>query len=252
MSDPTPTRPVALVTGAASGIGRAVALRLAADHVVVLHDRDDTGLAATAADIAATGGTAHTRVGDLTRSDECRAAVAQAVEQAGRLDVLANVAGLALMAHLADTSEEQYRRIMGVNTDAVFFLSQAALPHLLESSGCIVNLASSAGVSGVAFNAAYCMSKGAVVQLTRAMAVELARTPVRVNAIAPGAVDTPMVANLEFPDDVDIELVMRSAAPGRAPATPDQVADLVAFLVSPAASAMNGAILTMDGGATAG
>ena len=166
--------------------------------------------------------------------------------------MLATLGGVALFAHVGAMSEEQYRRVMAVNTDAVLFLSQAALPHLLASSGCIVNLASTAGLSGVAYNAAYCMSKGAVVALTRSMAVELTHTTVRVNAIAPGAVDTPMIQQLTIPDDVDVELVLRSAAPGRAAAAPEQVAELVAFLASPAASAMNGAIVTMDGGATAG
>jgi NAD(P)-dependent dehydrogenase (short-subunit alcohol dehydrogenase family) len=243
---------VALVTGAASGIGAAVARRLAAGYVVFAHDRDADALAATAGEIEAAGGTVMTRVGDLTSADECRAAVADCVERARRLDVLANVAGVALFAHVGAMSEEQYRRVMAVNTDAVLFLSQAALPHLLASSGCIVNLASTAGLSGVAYNAAYCMSKGAVVALTRSMAVELTHTTVRVNAIAPGAVDTPMIQQLTIPDDVDVELVLRSAAPGRAAAAPEQVAELVAFLASPAASAMNGAIVTMDGGATAG
>ena len=243
---------VALVTGAASGIGRAVARRLAAGSVVFAHDRDAAALDATAGQIEAAGGTVLTRVGDLTSADECRAAVADCVERAGRLDVLANVAGVALFAHVGAMTEDEYRRVMAVNADAVLFLSQAALPHLLSASGCIVNLASSAGLSGVAYNSAYCMSKGAVVALTRSMAVELSHTAVRVNAIAPGAVDTPMIQQLTVPDDVDFDLIMRSAAPGRAAAAPEQVADLVAFLTSPAASAMNGAIVTMDGGATAG
>lgn len=248
----SPATRVALVTGAASGIGQAVARRLAQDSVVFAHDRDAEALAATAAGIEANGGTVLTRVGDLTSAEECRQAVADCVGRTGRLDVLANVAGIALVEHVADVTEEQYRRVMAVNADAVLFLSQAALPHLLASSGCIVNLASSAGISGVAFNSTYCMSKAAVVGLTRSMAVELARTAVRVNAVAPGAVDTPMIQQLAMPDDVDFELFMRSAAPGRAAATPEHVAELVAFLASPAAAAMNGAVVTMDGGATAG
>ena len=115
-----------------------------------------------------------------------------------------------------------------------------------------VNLASSAGITGIAYNSAYCMSKGAVVQLTRSMALEFTNTGLRVNAIAPGAVDTPMVQKLEVPDDIDFGVFLRSSAPGRPAATPQQVAELVAYLASEAASAINGAVLSMDGGASAG
>ncbi|MCU0267951.1 MAG: SDR family oxidoreductase [Acidimicrobiales bacterium] len=266
MADPTPpSRPdadpiatsgvpprVALVTGAGSGIGRAAAVRLAREAAVFLHDRDAAGLASTAALVADAGGVAQVHVGDLSSAAACRDAVEACVARFGGLDVLANIAGVALVEHLSAISEEGYRRVMAVNADAVFFLSQAALPQLLERRGCIVNLASSAGVSGVAFNTAYCMSKGAVVQLTRAMAVEFAHSGLRVNAIAPGAVDTPMTRQLSMPADIDVDLLLRSSLPGRAPAQADEVAELVAFLASDAAAAMNGAVVTVDGGATAG
>lgn len=252
MATPTTSTPVALVTGAGSGIGRAVALRLAGDHAVVAHDRNGDDLATTAELAREDGNEITTRVGDLSDPAECAGAVAACIDSHGRLDLLANIAGVALVAHLADTDDDMYRRVMAVNADAVFHLSRAALPHLLEHDGCIVNLASSAGITGIAYNSAYCMSKGAVVQLTRSMALEFTNTGLRVNAIAPGAVDTPMVQKLEVPDDIDFGVFLRSSAPGRPAATPQQVAELVAYLASEAASAINGAVLSMDGGASAG
>ncbi|HET6950733.1 MAG TPA: SDR family oxidoreductase, partial [Acidimicrobiales bacterium] len=156
---------VALITGAGSGMGRAITLRLAGEGASVLGvDVDEAGLEETRA--LAPGAVAVHRA-DLGDPEACAAAVATCVERHGGLDVLGNVAGVMLAAHATDVSLEQYRRVMGVNLDACFFLSQAAIPHLLERDGNIVNIASNAGLMGQAYTVAYCMTKGAIVQLTR-------------------------------------------------------------------------------------
>ena len=176
---------VALVTGAASGIGRAIVLRLAEEGAEVFgHDIDGDGLEETAKLVGDAGGSMRRRQGDCSSRAECRGTVEECVGAYGRLDVLGNVAGIGHGEHFTDVSEEQYRRMMGVNVDGYFFTAQAALPHLLDSGGNIVNIASCAGLIGQAYTVVYCMTKGAVVQLTRALAMEYAKTPLRVNAIA--------------------------------------------------------------------
>jgi NAD(P)-dependent dehydrogenase (short-subunit alcohol dehydrogenase family) len=246
------TGKVALVTGAASGIGAASARRLAAEGATVFaHDLDEAGLAATRAAIESAGGTIHTRTGDLSSRDECTATVADCVARAGRLDVLANVAGISRADHVTEVDEAMYRRMMGVNVDAVFHLCQASIPHLLESAGSIVNIASNAGLMGGAYTVVYCMTKGAVVQLTRALAMEYLKTPLRVNAIAPGAIDTALNAHFHMPSDVDFDLVGRYMAP-RPFGEADEVAALLAFVASDEAPTIHGAILSIDNGLTAG
>jgi meso-butanediol dehydrogenase/(S,S)-butanediol dehydrogenase/diacetyl reductase len=243
---------VALVTGAASGIGRAVAHRLAAEGATLyVHDIDARGLATTAADIEATGATVHDRYGDLADRDECFAVVADCVERAGRLDVLANVAGISRADHFTDIDEPTYRRLTAVNVDAPFFLCQAAIPHLLRTSGNIVNLASNSGLMGGAYTAVYCMTKGAIVQLTRALAMEYLKTELRVNAVAPGATATALPANFVIPADVDFDLMGRYMVP-RPMAEADEIAALIALVASDEGRSIHGAILSIDNGVTAG
>jgi NAD(P)-dependent dehydrogenase (short-subunit alcohol dehydrogenase family) len=241
---------VALVTGAGSGIGRATTLRLVADGAKVFaHDVDEGRLKETN-ELA--GGRLVTRVGDVTDPDECKAAVAAAVSELGQLDILGNVAGIARGEHVTDVTVEQYRRMMGVNTDAYFFFAQAAIPHLLETGGNIVNIASNAGLMGQAYTVVYCMSKGAIVQFTKALAMEFAKKPLRVNAIAPGGVMTNLVVGYQMPtDDVDVDLFMRYAG-FREMVQPEEVAELFAYVASDKGKRMNGAILSIDNGVTAG
>jgi meso-butanediol dehydrogenase/(S,S)-butanediol dehydrogenase/diacetyl reductase len=243
---------VALVTGAASGIGRAIAIRLAAEGAVVFaHDRDATGLGSVQVALEAADGRVTTRAGDLSTREECFAAVSECVERLGRLDVLANVAGISRADHFTDLDESTYRHMTAVNVDAPFFLSQAAIPHLLESGGNIVNLASNSGLMGGAYTVLYCMTKGAVVQLTRALAMEYLKTDLRVNAIAPGATDTALPATFHMPPDVDFELMARYMSP-RPMSDPEEVAALVALVASDEGRSIHGAILSIDNGLTAG
>ncbi|TDC71819.1 SDR family oxidoreductase [Actinomadura sp. GC306] len=239
---------VALITGAASGIGRAVTIRLAGEGASVLAlDVNESGLAETRA--LATG-TVVVRRSDVGDPDACAEAVTACVRELGRLDVLGNVAGIYVAEHTAKMALQQYRRVMAVNLDACFFLAQAAIPHLLESGGNIVNIASNAGLQGVPYSAAYCMSKGGLVQLTRSLAVEFLKTPLRINAIAPAGTNTNIASETTFPPDIDGDLARRMAGM-RGLAEPEEVAALFSFLASDDARSVTGAIYTLDNGLTA-
>jgi NAD(P)-dependent dehydrogenase (short-subunit alcohol dehydrogenase family) len=243
---------VALITGAGSGIGRAVTLRVAGEGGTVLaHDLNGDALAETAKLAADAGSTITTRTGDISSRDECVATVAATVEQFGGLDVLGNVAGIARAEHFPAIEERAYRQMMGVNVDACFFLAQAAIPHLLERDGNIVNIASNAGLMGQAYTVVYCMTKGAIVQMTRALAMEYAKAPLRVNAIAPGGVDTSLSRNFQIPDDVDFELMARYTG-FRAMGSGDDIAAMFALVASVEGRSIHGAILSVDRGITAG
>src|SRR5690606_15882786 len=148
-------------------------------------------------------------VADVSDPEACRAAVAACVDAHGRLDVLGNVAGIARAEHVTDVTVERYRQMMAVNVDGCFFLAQAAIPHLLETHGNIVNIASNAGLMGQAYTVVYCMTKGAIVQFTRALAMEYAKKPLRVNAVAPGGTDTTLTRQFEIPEGVDPQLMAR-------------------------------------------
>lgn len=243
---------VAVITGAASGIGRGVSVRLAQEGATVVGvDVNAAGLDATAKQVAEAGGTFVSRTADVTGRDTCRQIIADAVRDQGRLDVLGNVAGVIRMSHFAEMSEEDYRFMMGVNIDAYVWLSQAAIPHLIETNGNIVNIASNAGLMGQAYTVAYCTSKGAVVQFTKALAMEFMKSPIRVNAIAPAGTATSLADNVVFPDDPDWALVGRYTGM-RDMALPEDIAALFAFLASAEARNIHGAILSTDGGVTAG
>jgi NAD(P)-dependent dehydrogenase (short-subunit alcohol dehydrogenase family) len=227
-------------------------VRLASEGAVVVgHDINAEGVEGTAKLVADAGGRMEVRVGDVSDPAEAGAAVAQCVGTFGGLHVLGNVAGIAHGEHVADVTVEGYRRMMGVNADGPFFFSQAAIPHLLETGGCIVNIASNAGLMGQAYTVVYCMTKGAVVQLTRALAMELMKTPVRVNAIAPAGTNTNLVATFTMPGDVDWELISRYTGM-RGMNSAEEVANLFAFLASDEATSIHGAIVSADRGVTAG
>jgi meso-butanediol dehydrogenase / (S,S)-butanediol dehydrogenase / diacetyl reductase len=239
----------AVITGAGSGIGRATALRLAAEGANVLAvDVNEAGLAETA---AGADGTLEIRRCDVTQLADCQATIAAAVEQFGSLDILGNIAGIARAEHFTDVTEAAYRQMMAVNVDGYFFMSQSAIPHLLHEGGVIINIASNAGLIGQAYTVVYCMSKGAVVQLTRALAMEYLKTPLRVVAIAPGMVNTGLTKGYQMPRDVDWDLVGRYINP-RGGADPETVAAQFAFLASDDAANIHGAIVSTDHGMTAG
>lgn len=247
---------MAIVTGATSGIGAATALALGRDGAaVLLTGRDGHRAADTAAAVEDAGGKALVELGDITDSAFCDALVARAIEQWGRLDIVANVAGVNHRADATETSDDDWQWVMATNVDAVFYLSRAAVAAMIEAGhgGSIINLGSTVGMVGTAGMTAYCVSKGAVLQITRAMALDHAAADIRVNAVCPGAVDTPMLVS-GHADGVTPEQVhamnIESIPQGRIPGA-DEVADLIAFLASDASRHITGAAIPIDGGYTA-
>ena len=240
---------VALITGAASGIGRAVTLRLAEEGArVFATDIDGSGLQHT---VEMGGGTVTGHQADVTEPAEVRQLVAACAGTLGRVDVVGNIAGIARGEHFLEVTPERYRQMMSVNVDACFYVAQASIPHLLETSGNLINMASNAGLMGQAYTVAYCMSKGAIVQMTRSLAMEFAKTPLRVNAIAPGGVETPLVRGYQAPSDIDLELLQPYIG-FRGMAGAGEVAAMFAYLASDEARSVHGAILSLDNGLTAG
>ena len=243
---------VALITGAASGIGRATCIRLASEGAQIFgSDISSTGLAETEAALKEAGCAVRTGVFNVAERSSCFDCVEAAVEAFGRLDVLANVAGIVRFAHAHEMPEEEWRLIMSINLDGPFFMSQAAIPHLLETGGNIVNVASNAGIMGQAYTAAYCVSKGGLIQLTRSLAMEYMKRGIRVNAVAPGGTKTPLAAGIQMPDELDLELMKRYMGM-RGLGEADDVAGLIAYLASDDARSVHGACFSIDNGITAG
>lgn len=242
---------VALVTGASSGLGAAVTHRLASEGATVYAVARDRAKLESVADSADGPGKVIVDVLDVSDPAACKATVAACVDQLGRLDVLVNNAGRHDFAATTDVTEEQWFHDLNTNLSGAFFLSQAAIPHLLESHGNIVNVASLAGVVGEAYSAAYTSAKHGLVGLTKALAVEYVRSPIRINCVCPGGMDTPQVHTIQAPADADWDLIMRIAAL-RGFMKPEDVANVVAFLASDEAAAVHGSIQVVDAGHTAG
>jgi meso-butanediol dehydrogenase/(S,S)-butanediol dehydrogenase/diacetyl reductase len=240
---------VALITGAGAGIGRTTALRLIEEGAQVVGvDINREALDETSA-LASDRFTAI--VADLTDPETCRSVVETCVDRHSGLDVLGNIAGTARAEHFTDVTVEQYRKMMGINIDACFFLSQAAIPHLLRSNGNIVSISSTAGLIGQAYTATYCISKAAVIQLTRALAMEYLKSGIRINAIAPGGINTPLIQQFQIPQGVDVDL-MKRFDPVRGVGEPEDVASLFAYVASDEARTIHGAVLSVDNGMTVG
>jgi NAD(P)-dependent dehydrogenase (short-subunit alcohol dehydrogenase family) len=237
---------VAIVTGGASGMGAATARRLASGgaHVVVV-DRNADLARTVASEIRGTPA-----VGDVADSSFCDRVVGDAVDVHGHLDVLVNAAGIIVRASGEDTTDDEWARIMGVNVSGTFYMCRAALRVMKPAaSGAIVNFGSIWGDLGSAGVAAYCASKGAVHNLTRALAMDHAADGIRVNAVCPGEVNTPMLQS-ERSEPVTDQLLAQIAAtvPMGRLADPDEIARVVCFLASDGASYMTGAMVSVDAG----
>lgn len=242
----------ALVTGAAAGLGQATAIRLAevgAD--VAVADIAEEGLAATAAAIEGLGRKALVLPLDLSQRTNCRIAVDRTADAFGRLDALCNVAGVMLPGPTAEMTDEEWDLTMAVNLEAPFFLIRAAIPHLLEAKGAIVNVTSCAAFQGQAYFAAYCATKSGLTNMTKALAMEFTHQPIRVNAVAPGGMITGLTQGMYRLKDADRSLIERIGSV-KGLCEIEDVAECVAFLATDAARGYHGACINIDAGVTAG
>lgn len=236
-----------IVTGAGSGIGRATAQRFAAEGAQVacldLRGHDETaasiGDAAIALDCNVADGPA------------VEAVVAEVVARFGGLEVVCNIAGIGHFRHSHEETPDDFDRIVAVNLNGTFHLCRYALPHLLAGGGgVIVNTASTAGMIGQPWSAAYCASKGGVVMLTKSLAYEYRGKNIRVNAISPGGTKTNILSSFStYPEGADLRQLVKVMSPMEM-AEPEEIAALFAFIASPEARYMTGAIVAMDGGIT--
>lgn len=242
---------VVLVTGAASGIGRSTALRFGKEGGrVAVADRNVEGANAVAEQIRAEGGEAFGLAVDVSEPASARGAVAQTVERYGRLSVLANVAGVGGFAHTTEETLDHWNKLIAVNLTGSFLMAQAALPHILASRGNIVLCGSTAGIKSHPYAAAYCASKGGVVMLTSALAVEYAAKKIRINCVCPGGVETAIIAQFAPPPGADMNQIMRIAPIMGRMGKPDEIASAFAYLASDEARYVNGSIFVVDGAMT--
>jgi NAD(P)-dependent dehydrogenase (short-subunit alcohol dehydrogenase family) len=248
---------VALISGAGSGIGRAPAQLFAAEGAAVaVLDLRAVAADETVAKIVADGGRAVSLVANVASADEVEAAVATAISALGRLDVVYNNAGVDSKGSVADATEDDWDRAFAVNAKGTFLVSRAAVPHLIEAGGgSIINQGSVAALVGVPNFAAYCAAKGAVVALTRSMAVDLAQHQIRVNVICPGTVFTPLMEPMLMArGDGDLQAGLAKTLlkyPIGRLGTPEDIARVALFLACDDAAFLTGSTVTADGGMTA-
>ena len=247
---------VVFVTGAGSGIGRATAHLFAGEGAKVFAvDVDRDCLSEANAELRSAGGVAEGTHCDVADAAAVEAAVARCAEVYGGLHVLLNVAGIGGFQRFEELDEKTWARTLAVNLTGPFLTTRAALPHLLRASpvGNVVNVASTAGVRGTAYAAAYAASKAGLINLTKTLALEFATRHLRVNAICPGGVRTPLIAKMFVPrEDLEMHLISYSMPPKPGNlADPVDIARLIAFVASDDARMMNGVALLADGGALA-
>jgi len=246
---------VCIVTGGGTGIGRATGLRFAAEGATVtVADIDPAAAEETAAAARRQGGSATAIAVDVADADGVRQLIERTVEAHGRLDVLVNNAGFGFTGSVVDTDLADWNRLLAVNLTGVFLGCKYAIPIMRrQGGGVIVNTASVVATMGIRNRAAYCASKGGVMALTRAMALDHVAEGIRVNCVAPGTVDSPYIdkilAQSDDPETLRRELAARQAMNrlGR----PEEIADAILYLASDESSFVTGSMLTVDGGMSA-
>jgi NAD(P)-dependent dehydrogenase (short-subunit alcohol dehydrogenase family) len=240
---------VVLITGAGSGIGKASAERIASEGgTVVCVDLQAEAVQAVADAIVASGGEACAFTCDVSDQASVKATVAAAVEKYGKLDALCNIAGILRFDNTHEVSMEDFDRVMKVNCYGLFMMCQEAIPHLLESKGFIVNMSSTAALGSHAWTAAYSASKGAVLSLTKTIAIEYGLQGINCNAICPGGIETPMVAGANLPEGADERLLTKVMLPDGYFAPAADVAGVVAFLACEDCNHVKGDYIRVDGG----
>ena len=241
---------VSIVTGGASGMGAATVRAFAtAGSAVTLVDLDEKSAHRVAKETGATA-----VIGDVSDSAFCDQLIDEVVISRGRIDVLVNCAGIIFRADANGTDDKDWRRLLAVNVDGLFYMSRAAVRYMVaQGSGVIVNFGSIWGQVGATGVLAYCASKGAVHQITRAMALDHVEDGIRINAVAPGEVNTPMLSSGHRipPTSKDLDRLARSTIPMKRLAKPHEIAEVVLFLASDAASYITGAIIPVDAGYSA-
>jgi len=243
---------IALVTGGGTGIGRAISLLFAREGAsIVVAGRRSEPLQEVVSEIRRRGGTATFTRGDVSRADRVELMVQGAIYNFGGLDILVNNAGLFVEGSIVETDEKRWDRVIGANLKGAYLVSRQAIPAMKQrGGGSIINNASIHGLVGMKGGAAYCASKGGLVQLTRAMAMDHAADNIRVNALCPGLVDSPMTRDADG-GTTWLESAV-SGYPVARPGTPEEVARLALFLASDDSRWITGAAFTIDGGRLAG
>ncbi len=246
---------IALVTGAASGIGRGIALKLAEfGAVVLLLDINEKKGLEAAAEIAARGGKARFIRCDVRSDADCRRAASEAVREFGRIDILCNNAGVAIRKNVVDLKEEEWDLALGVMVKGAYLLSRQVIPIMARGGGgSIINTGSGWSLKGGPKAASYCAAKGGILNLTRAMAIDHGKDRIRVNCVCPGDIDTPMLRGecLQLGEDMEAFMKEAAARPIARVGTPEDVANAVLFFASDLSKWVTGAHLVVDGGGTA-
>lgn len=240
---------VVLITGAASGIGKASALRIASEGgQIACVDRDEVALKTVVDEIGKLSGSAQAFVCDITHEEAVKSTVMKVIQRLGQIDALCNIAGVLRFDHTHEVAMSDYDTVMNVNARGTLMMCKAAIPHLLKTKGFIVNMSSSAALGAHAWTIAYSASKGAVLSMTKCIAVEYMLQGLNCNAVCPAGIETPMTEDVELPVNADMRLLQKVMLPDGSFSPANDVASVVAFLACEDANHINGEQIRVDGG----